>query len=257
MRTAPKAPDLLERMCEDDGTAKAAVFLQLCREWPELREWLWRDFASNSKVRDNFAKVLDEGPQLAVGKQWIAEFSGEADVWRAQREELISKLGSTVLRAYGGKTYAEMIKLIRQYQAGALDLGTFLLAREWLNAKGDAKKSIRLMRSASEFVDAVVSGNGHLLDHLEQSLRILALYQNSFTRRKALGHVKWWRLQLLIYMLRNPRPYYPMRELLAHLTTLGLRVRLEDVRSFCVLHEIKRDTRAGRPARKRTFKEDL
>lgn len=257
MKTASKAPQLLECVCENDDSAKAAVFLQLCREWPELRKWLWRDFANNSKVQENFAKVVDEGSQPAVGKQWIAEFSGEADIWREQREQLISKLGSTVVRAYGGKSYVEMTKLIRQYQAGALDLGTFILAREWLDSKSEAKKSMRLMRSASEFVDAVVSGQGHLLDHFEQSLRTLALHQNKFTRRKALGHVKWWRLQLLLYMLRNPRPFYSMRELLAHLATLGIRVRLQDIRNFCILHKIKRDTRAGRPPRKRTLKEDL
>lgn len=254
MRLASKSELLFERVVENDDSAKAGVFLQLCREWPELRTWLWKEFANDFEVQKRFAKVVDEGAQPAIGRQWLAEFSGEADSWRQERQSLKEQLGPKVLRPYGGRSHPEIIKLIRQYQAGALDLGTFLLAREWVNSNGKAKDSMRLMRSASEFIDGVVSGKIHLLSHFEKSLQLIKLYKNKAQRRSTLGHVKWWKLQVLLYIFRNPRPFYPMRDLHEYLDSIGITVNLDDVRRFCRVHQIQRDTRAGRPRRKATLR---
>jgi len=255
MRVSSKSQGLFERVCEDDDSAKAAIFLQLCRDWPALRSWLWHEFAKDESVRNHFAQTLKKGPEPAVGVHWLAEFSGMAGPWRIERQRMIEKLGPRGLRPYGGRSYGEITKLIRQYQAGALDLGTFMLAREWLNAKGAAKDSLRLMRSAAEFVDAVVSGKTHLLSHFEKSLQLVALFHNKAKRRQTVGHANWWKLQLLIYILRNPRPSYPMRELRVYLASIGLVINLDEIRRFCRLNGIERDTRGGRPRSKRTFRE--
>lgn len=253
MRVSPKSEGLFEVACESDGTAMALIFLQLCRDWPELRRWLWREFATSEKVRNHFAQILEKGPEATTSSHWIAEFSGEAGPWRIERQELIKSLDSEMLRPFGGRSYIEIVKLIRKHQAGALDLGAFMLAREWLNAKGRAKDSLRLMRAAAEFIEAVVSGKTHLLGHFEKSLQQVALYQNKAKRRQTLGHANWWKLQLLLYILRSPRPSYPMRDLHVYLASIGLRINIVDIRRFCRANGIKRDTRGGRPPRVRTL----
>lgn len=257
MRVSAKSEGLFEVVCESDGTAMALIFMQLCREWPELRRWLWREFATSEKVRNHFAQILEKGPEPTTGSHWIAEFSGEAGPWRIERQRLIKSLDPQMLRPFGGRSYAEIVKLIRQHQAGTLDLGAFMLAREWLNAKGKAKNSWRLMRAAGEFINEVVSGKTHLLVHFEKSLQQVALYQNKARRRQTLGHANWWKLQLLLYIFRSPRPAYSMRDLHLYLTSIGLRINIVDIRRFCRANGIKRDTRGGRPQRPRSLNREL
>lgn len=257
MRLASKAKLLFERVVENDDSAKAAVFLQLCREWPALRKWLWGDFAVHDQVRKRFAKILDEDSEPGVDRHWLAEFSGEAEPWRNERALLLEQLHAKVIRSYGGLSYGEIIKLIQQYEAGALDLGTFLLVRDWVDSKGTAKKSIRLMRSAAEFVDAVILGQKHLLSHVGKSMRLLEDYQNKTKRRTLLGPARRWKLNILVYILRNPQPSYQSRELRAYLRSIGLAVDREEIRKFCIIHKIRRDILAGRPRRKATLRKDL
>lgn len=58
-------------------------------------------------------------------------------------------------------------------------------------------------------------------------------------------------MNVLFYILRHPRESYSIRDLRAHLATLGLDIGTRDMRRFCKRHGIKRDIQAGRP-RKRT-----
>ena len=65
--------------------------------------------------------------------------------------------------------------------------------------------------------------------------------------RTAFGYADWWKLHVLVYMMRHPREAYRAREVRAHLETLRLQISSQDFRRFCKRHGIRRDERAGRP----------
>ena len=71
-------------------------------------------------------------------------------------------------------------------------------------------------------------------------------------RRAVLGHPDWWKLNVLLYILRHPATAYPARELQAHLGRMGIKVTSRDIRRFCAHCGIRRDARAGRPRGSRT-----
>jgi hypothetical protein len=233
---------------DDDDSAAALLFMQCCRQSPALRRWLWRDFARHASVRASLAKRLRDGAlPPANGAHSLAELTGEGRAWREEQRRLKTEL-PRFARPYGGLTWAEMEKLVRRYQAGTLDLGTFLLAHVWRGTGGAGKASPALLRSAGAFLDAVVhSGERRVLTHFAKALNLLDRSNDSAKRGTALGYQERWKLHALFYMLRHPRASYRTRELCAHLAALGLKIGTKDIRRFCTRHGIRRDMRAGRP----------
>lgn len=228
---------------DDEDSAAVLVFMECCRQSPALRRWLWRDFTRNASVRASLAKGLRDGSvPPANGAHSLVEFTGESHAWREEQRRLRAEL-PRLARPYGGLSWAEMEKLVRRYQAGTLDLGTFLLAHEWRGTRGPGQASLALLRSAGAFLDAVVhSGERRVLTHFAKALNLL-----DRSNGNALGYQERWKLHALFYILRHPRQSYRTRELRVHLATRGLKISTKDIRRFCTRHGIRRDTRAGRP----------
>lgn len=246
-RRQPARPSFLSGL-EDDESAVAVLFLHCCQHSPVLRRWLWRDFARRASVRADFAKRVRAGTPLPInGAHTLAEVTGETRAWREEQNRLKAELPQ-LARPYGGLTWSEMEKLVRHYQAGTLDLGTFLLAQAWRSTAGPGTASPALLCAAGKFLDAIVHAQQEkLLRHFVKALRFLERCDQPARRRTALGYQERWKLRALFYMLRHPRAAYRTRELRAHLAFHGLEISTKDLRRFCTRHGIRRDTRAGRP----------
>jgi hypothetical protein len=244
-RAATNDELLLRRLTEnDDESAAAALFLLLYRQSPELQYWLREDYARDAKVRARIDSLAKNTTLPPVAR--FAELTEDNDSWREEQRRLKRQMPG---RIYGGLTWNEVVRLAHHYQAGTLDLGTFLLVRNW-RATGHA--SPFLLWAGLAWLEAVLpSGRRRLLKHLHAALAFVKRYENKTTRRAAVGYADWWKLQTVIYILRNPRPAYRTREVRAHLAGLGLCISALDFRRFCTRHGICRDMRAGRP-RKRT-----
>jgi len=146
-----------QRLVEDDESANVDVLVQLCRQWPALRIWLCGEFARNPKIRENFAQVVDGVvTKSTIGARWLAALSDEGRSWKAEKDSLKAHVLAAQTPVYGGLTFNEVGKLLRQYQAGTLDLGAFVLAQEWRKAGDTASSSPRLARAAASFIDTVV-----------------------------------------------------------------------------------------------------
>jgi len=238
---------------DDDDGAAALLFVECCRQSPALRRWLWRDFARHTNVRASLAKRLrDAAAPKASGAHLLAELTGDGRAWKEEQRRLKAEL-PRLARPYGGLTWPEMEKLVRRYQAGTLDLGTFLLAHGWRSTGGPGKASPALLRAAGAFLDAVVhSGERRVLTHFARALNVLDGYASTAKHRTTLGYQDRWKVHVLFYMLRHPRASYRTRELRAHLAALGLRIGTKDIRRFCSRHGIRRDMRAGRPSARST-----
>ena len=103
------------------------------------------------------------------------------------------------------------------------------------------------MRAGATWLHEVLASGNRT--RLAQLATALDLVEASATQRQraVVGYADWWKLQLLLHILRHPQESYRTRELHAHLVALGLRVDTKEIRRFCTRHGIRRDMRGGRP----------
>lgn len=231
---------------------RSRAFLRLladiCRRFPDLREWLFEDFARDTQTRANFLALIEkdslDGEGTADG---FAEMAGELGPWLQEKHRIQAKLPTRAVRPFGGLTWDEMESLVRRYEARTLRLDVFLLVRDWRKAGEAAKASPKLLRISAGLLDqAIRSSDTKLLTQLVQAVQFLTdLEQRRL--QSAFGYADWWKLHALVYMLRHPREAYRTRDVRAHLATLGLQISSLDFRRFCNRHGIRRDERAGRP----------
>ena len=245
LRRVPPNQTILACMVENSTTAAIRLLADLCRQHPEVHDWLREDFARNATARDRFTHMVktSSSPEIANG---FASLNGEDRPWQAEREHL--RQNGRAPRIYGGLTWAEMECLFRRYEAGTIDLGTFLLAHQWNEVRKSDRIPPELMRASVVFLDAVSrAGDRRLLRHYYKAIRFLRAYAEIPQRRRTVGYAEWWKLRVLLFMLQHPRESYRTRDLRAHLASLGLAVSSLDLRRFCTRHGIRRDERAGRP----------
>lgn len=253
LRPAKPTPVVLASLADDSTVAALKLLADLCRQQPDLRDWLWAEFARDAKARERFGRMIDDPAAAPVdGANGFAQLTGEDRAWRKEREWLRRNWNGHAPRIYGGLTWSEMEKAVRHYEAGTLDLGTFLLAHDWCEANKNGKVSPELMRASVAFLDTVTrGGQRRLLKHFYKALSFLRRYEVVPKRRSAVGYTEWWKLRALFFMLGHPRASYRTRDLRAHLAALGLEISSLDFRRFCARHGIRRDERAGRPRRAR------
>ena len=246
MSQYPDPNGLFRRLAaETDESATVRLFVQLCRSSPELRHWLWEDFARSGSTREKFAEALKDGDADLTR---FADLTGESAAWRAERLRLRSKWSR---REYGGLSFDELMQLLVRHQAGGIDLAAFLLASEWRRLGPDKTVAPLLLRGAAEFVAAAMgNGESHLLQHLEKAADLTKEFTDATRRRAVIGPSDWWKTHVLLYMVRHPSPAYRTRDLSAYLAKLGLTVTTRRIREFCTEHGIRRDMRAGRPAKR-------
>jgi len=245
LRRVPPNQTILACMVEDSATAAIQLLADLCRQSPELHDWLREDFARNAHVRERFARMVrtSSSQEIANG---FASLNDEDRPWRAECQHL--RRNGHAPRIYGGLTFAEMERLFRHYEAGTIDLGTFLLAHQWNEVRKSDRIPPELMRASVVFLEAVSrAGDRRLLRHYYRAISFLRLYADIPQRRRIVGYAEWWKLRVLLFMLQHPRESYRTRDLRAHLAGLGLTVSSLDLRRFCTRHGIRRDRRAGRP----------
>ncbi|HTQ32019.1 MAG TPA: hypothetical protein VMI53_12480 [Opitutaceae bacterium] len=241
---AVKDERLLRRLMENtDESAAAALFMQLYRLSPPLRQWLREDYARDPLLRDRFDRLaLKNDPPRIIR---FAELTDDNRAWREERRRLKENMPANI---YGGLTWNQVVQLIHHYQAGTLDLGAFIFVRQWRKAK---KSSPSLMWAGLALLESVLpSGRRRLLRHLNDALAFVKKYENKAERRSAVGFADWWKLNSLFYILRHPCASYRTRDLRAHLATINLKVSAKEMRRFCNRHGIRRDMLPGRPRRR-------
>lgn len=230
-------------LAETEESATVALFVQLCRESPALRRWLWQEFAQDEKTRAGFATLIKHRGDVAPSR--VAEL---AETDRGRATELHHLKQQVSARIFGGRTWSEIEAIVAQLRAGRADLGTFLLALQWQRAGSEANASAMLQRAATALVDdALRHGQRARLAQLASAAELVQVSSQPEARRSSVAFGDWWKLQVLLHILRHPRPSYRTRELHRHLATLGLNVDTREIRRFCTRHGISRDMRGGRP----------
>ena len=246
MRVAIVTPPA--RAPERESRAFLRLLADICRRFPDLRGWLVEDFARDAKVRANFLGLVetdDLGDEDTADA--FAEMAGELGSWQEEKRRMQTNLPAQATRPFGGLTWDEIESLVRRFEVRTLRMDVFLLVRDWRKAGESAKASPRLLRASADLLDAAIrSGDTRLFTELGRAIALLSSLEKG-NRRTAFSYTDWWKLHVLVYMMRHPRETYRTREVRAHLETLRLQISSQDFRRFCKRHGIRRDERAGRP----------
>lgn len=243
--------EIFALLADDDESAAVAVFIELLRFSPALRNWLWTEFAQSAGTRDRLSEWLKANHTLPTnGGKLLASFASEQNGFERERLRLKESLPATIAaRRYGGLTRSAIEQIIRSCQAGGNEMGAYLLAASWKRAKAP-ESDPRLLRASRRFLAEVCGDNRpELLKGLARAIRLVGIRPGATSSKTAYGFTNWWRLCLLLYILNHPKPRYRIRDLCAYLASQHLAVSATNVRGFCRKHGIARDRRAGRPGR--------
>jgi len=236
------------RTTERRSRAFLRLLASMCRQFPDLKEWLVEDFARDAQTRTNFIGLVEKGglnaDETADG---FAEIADELGAWTEERRQMQVQLPSQAARLFGGLTWEQIEALVRHYEARTIRLDVFLLARDWRKAGEAAKVTPQLLRAGADFLDSAIRpGDARSIAQLGNAVGLLASLEKG-RLRTAFGYADWWKLHALVYMMRHRREAYRTRDVRAHLASLGLQISSLDFRRFCKRHGIRRDERAGRP----------
>jgi hypothetical protein len=250
MKRTAGSPDLFQRLLrETDESAALALLIELCRASPVLRLWLFEEFAREDTPRAQFSALLREKSYVPTR---FSDLDGGGAAWRQELDALRNRFAG---QTYGGLTFDQLKELIVRHQAGQGDAAAYLLALEWRRHGRNGTLPPRLVRAACDFLTAgLAPGGAELLRQLARAVELVNECASPGRWRAALGFSDWWKLSVLLYMMRHPAPAYRTRDVQQHLSGQRLRVSSRALRQFCAENGIARDMRAGRPkpARLRT-----
>ena len=151
---------------------------------------------------------------------------------------------------YGGLAHRQVVSLIRIYQAGTIDPVAFMLALAWWRTK---RLSPALLNATAAYIqNEFGKDEPRLIYEFYRAIALLSGHSPGSINRALIGHVNWWKVQILEYMLQNPKPAYQIREFVRLLKPDSPNIVPKDVRAFCKKHNIARDSRPGRPTKKGT-----
>lgn len=245
--------DFLPQLAQTNDAAAAALFLDLCRTSPTLRGWLWGKFAKSEKTRTELARVLDSGQLVSDPLSLLANLANEpaagaAREWATLKRDMAAKVRGP---RYGGLTRRQVETLIRRYQAGHIDVGTFLFVYAWRrHLDRETTPSPLLLRAGyTYFAQIIGEGRVDLAKELVKALAFLADRKVGDIGKVDFGYAHWWKLCVLHYMLNHPKDQYRTGELHTYLKSQRVAIDPKEIRVFCKTHGIQRDARAGRPAR--------
>lgn len=237
-------------LSDADGRAAVGQFMALLRRAPGLRQWLrvvTLDVMSRQKFNAFLEGRITPPPNLCAGRRllgWLAGMPGHADydIEKLKRQSIAPPI-------YGGLSRADIITLVRQYQAGTIDCGAFLvwhaLHRD-VAENGDAgfatANAVMLMLKTAIAEDAP-----QIIHQLARAADFFQGQKTGAVSNAHFGHSAWWKLNVLCHMLHHPKPAYRIGEFQKTLAGQNLDIDPSDIRRFCRLHNIARDMRPGRP----------
>jgi hypothetical protein len=243
-----KRPAIIDRVMERRDAAFLRGLVDTCREWPEIRKWLCEDFVTLEKVRENFKALVDRPTAAEKTCAYsLADLSGESFVWLKEKDRMKSFTSPFGAAIFGGRTWQEMEQLILRYAGGLTELGVMLFVQHWRKTGKKSRFAPELLQAGAELLDAIIlSGETRLLANLVKTIQQPSS-RNGNNLRSSIGYSDWWKLQAVLYIMRNPRPSYRTREVRTFLAKMEIAISSLDFRRFCKRHHIRRDMRAGRP----------
>ncbi len=237
---------LLHELSLHDDASELRHFAELCRTSLRVRTWLFGRFAQEPETQARFRAFLRD-PASSPEGLWSPILEGEV----ASTPPAVPATDGP----FGGLSEAAVWVLIKLYQAGRINVLTFLLVRVWRQLAGaNRPPPPALWRATLDHWAALVSeGDGRILRDVRHAVAF-------FNERPgevpggADSESDVWKVHLLLPILDHPEPCYRASDLYAVLPEKCRRIRRNgnpfvdrrEIRRFCEKHGIRRDQRAGR-----------
>ena len=245
----PKRADelaaLLHELSLHDDASELRHFVEVCRRSLRVRTWLFGRFALEPKTQQKFRTFLRDGSAPADG------------LWSPVLEKEVTSRPPLApgARDFGGLPESAIWALIKRYQAGRINVMTFLLVRVWLQvAAADRSAPPALWRATLDHWAAIVGdAEGLLARDLLKAIAFFHERPNGLAGGVDIESEDSWKIHVLLYILDHPQPCYRVGDLFDHLPARFRRVRRSgnpyvdrrEIRKFCEKHGIRRDRRAG------------
>lgn len=250
-KTSSRAPEradelaaLLHELSLHDDASELRHFAEVCRASPRVRAWLFGRFAMEPETQEKFRAFLRD-PVKAPDGLWSAVLQREV---ASKPPPVPSNDGP-----FGGLSESAVWALIKHYQAGRINVMTFMLVRVWRQlAAADRHPPPAVWRATLEHWAAIVGdGDGRLLRDL---MHAVAFFNDRPVGVDVNEDAESWKIHVLLHILDNPQSSYRVGELFDSLPEKFRRVRRNgnsfverrEIRKFCEKHGIRRDQRAGR-----------
>jgi hypothetical protein len=238
---------LLHELSLHDDASELRHFAELCRRSLRVRTWLFGRFAQEPETQQKFRAFLRD-PSVPPDGLWSPVLEKEV----ASRPPS----SSAVVGEFGGLSESGIWALIKLYQAGRIDVMTFLLVRVWLQIAA-AKRSAppALWRATLEHWAVIVGdAEGRLVRDLAKAIAFFQERPAGLAGGVDAESADSWKIYLLLYILDHPQPSYRVGDLLEKLPAKFRRKRRNgnpwldrrEIRLFCEKHGIRRDRRAGK-----------
>ena len=244
---------LLHELSLHDDASELRHFTEVCRRSLRVRTWLFGRFAQEPETQQKFRAFLRDS-SVPVDGLWSSVLG----------REVASKPppAPAVAGEFGGLSESAIWALIKLYQAGQLDVMTFLLVRVWRQiAAADRSPPPALWRATLNHWAAIVGdAEGRLARDLAKAVDFFHERPDGLGGGVDVESEASWKVHVLLYILDHPQPCYRVGELHDHLPAKFRRMRRngnpwvarQEIRKFCEKHGIRRDQRAGqRPPAKR------
>lgn len=244
---ADELAGLLHELSLHDDASELRHFAELCRISPRVRTWLFVRFAKEPDTQAKFRAFLRD-PTSSPGGLWSPILEREVVSTPPQVPATDGP--------FGGLSEAAIWALIKLYQAGHINVLTFLLVRVWrqLAAANQPPPPALWRATLDHWATLVDDGDGHLLRDLRRAVAFFRERPDELSGQSDSDQDSW-KVHLLLHILDHPQPCYRVRDLCDKLPDKFRRIRrsgypfvdLREIRRFCEKHGIRRDRRAGRP----------
>lgn len=242
---------LLHELSLHDDASELRHFAEVCRRSLRVRTWLFGRFATEPATQAKFRAFLRD-PSILPDGIWSPLLESEV---ASRSPEVPAENGP-----YGGLSEAAVWALLKQYQAGRINILTFLLVRVWRQlAEAGRPAPPALWQATLDHWAALINDpSGRRLRDLKRAVRFFEARPEEISGTTG-ASPESWKVHVLLHILDHPQPHYRVGDLYDALPERFRRIRRNgnpfvdrrEVRRFCEMHGIRRDQRAGR--RRRTI----
>jgi hypothetical protein len=243
---------LLHELSLHDDASELRHFVEVCRCSLRVRTWLFGRFAQEPATQQKFRTFLRD-PSIPPDGLWSPVL---------EKEVASRPAAAAVVGEFGGMSESAIWALIKLFQAGQIDVMTFLLVRVWLQLAAANRSAPPALWRATLDHWAVIVGDaeGRLVRDLANAIAFFHERPAGLAGGVDAESADSWKVHVLLYILDHPRPFYRVGDLFDQLPAKFRQIRRNgnpwverrEIRIFCEKHGIRRDQRAGtRPQSKR------
>ena len=244
--------EFLNKSMSSEIESQFAEFLNLWQSSESLKLLIKRFVLSNQLHSMDFETASTEQIRQTVEHEEASHQEKAAQILIAKGLASPFRIAEHLAQSYGRLNRKSLLVLLEKSKAGNRDLGVYMLIRACKRALAKEQAiDIRLKRIALDLISSAILNNR--ADFFEKIANTIEFFrQEEYRVQDQWNHDpgQWWQFHLLLYILENPKPMYPIREFVKYFKEeVGSHEMptTKTIRKFCRRHGIALDSTPGAP----------